>query len=134
VDVLCVRGMHVSFRCFYRAMLSICGTSHGPVSVHPSQVGVLSKRINESSWFLARELHSTYPTLCYTEIHVPSKIRVTSLWNFAPNSGLRKFRHGISSKHAINLARERWTLRGLKLGCRRSTKFIIPPSSDARPL
>ena len=96
VDVLCVRGMHVSFRCFYRAMLSICGTSHGPVSVHPSQVGVLSKRINESSWFLAWELHSTYPTLCYTEIHVPSKIRVTSLWNFAPNSGLRKFRHGIS--------------------------------------
>jgi len=40
---------------FYRAMLSIRGTSHGSVSVRvcPSQVGVLSKRLNESSWFLA---------------------------------------------------------------------------------
>jgi len=28
-----------------------------------SQVGVLSKRLNESSWFLARELPSTLPTL-----------------------------------------------------------------------
>ena len=62
-----------------------------------SQVGVLLKQLNESGWFLARELHSTYLTLCYKEIHVPLKIRVlTSLWNFAPNSGLRKFRNGIS--------------------------------------
>jgi len=38
-------------RRFYRAMLSIRGTSHGPVSVCPSQVGVLLKRMNESSWF-----------------------------------------------------------------------------------
>ena len=53
---------------FYRAMLCIRGTSHGPVSVRPSvcpsQVGVLSKRMNESSWFLASELPSTRPTLC----------------------------------------------------------------------
>ena len=53
---------------FYRAMLCIRGTSHGPVSVRlsvcPSQVGVLSKRMNESSWFLACELPSTRPTLC----------------------------------------------------------------------
>ena len=48
---------------FYRAMLCIRGTSHGPVSVCPSQVGVLSKRLNESSWFLACELHSTRSTL-----------------------------------------------------------------------
>ena len=34
------------------------------------------------------------------------------LWDFVPNSGLRKFRHGISIvERAINLARERWTLR-----------------------
>jgi len=45
-------------------------------SVCPSQVGVLSKRLNESSWFLARELHPTYPKLCYEEIWVPPKIRV----------------------------------------------------------
>jgi len=53
---------------FYRAMLSIRGTSHGLVavclSVRHSQVSVLSKRMNESSWFLACELPSTRPTLC----------------------------------------------------------------------
>ena len=54
-------------RSFYRAMLSIRGTSQGAVSVSVclSQVGVLSKRVNESGWFLAWELHSIYPTLCY---------------------------------------------------------------------
>jgi len=36
------------------------------------------------------------------------KNKGTSLWNFAPNSGLRKFRHGISIvERVINLARER---------------------------
>ena len=35
------------------------------------------------------------------------------LWHFFLNSGLRKFRHDISSKHAINLAQERLTLRTL---------------------
>ena len=49
---------------FYRAMLCIRGTSHGPMSVCPAQVGVLSKQLNESSWFLACELPSTRPTLC----------------------------------------------------------------------
>ena len=52
----------------YRAMLCTWGTSHGPVSVsvcvHLSQIGVLSKRLNRSSWFLACELPSTRPTLC----------------------------------------------------------------------
>ena len=40
------------------------GTSYGPVSVSlcMPQVGVLSKRINESGWFLAWELPS------YTEL------------------------------------------------------------------
>ena len=42
------------------------------------------------------ELHSTYPTLCHKEIHVPSKITVLPFWNFVLNSGLRKFCHGIS--------------------------------------
>jgi len=34
---------------FYRAILCIRGTSHGPVSVYPSQVGVLLKRLNVGS-------------------------------------------------------------------------------------
>jgi len=36
-------------------------------------VCVLSKWLNESGWILARELPSTYPTLCYKEIRVTSK-------------------------------------------------------------
>jgi len=40
-----------------------------------SQVGVLSKRLNEWGWFFAQDLLSTRPTLCYKEIQVPSKIR-----------------------------------------------------------
>ena len=77
-------------------MLSIRGTSHGPVSVCPSQVGVLSKRLNESSSFLACELSFTRPTLCKKGNSVISKNKGTSLWNFVLNSGLRKLRHGIS--------------------------------------
>ena len=46
---------------FYHAMLCIHGTSHGPVSM---SVCHKSKRLNESSWFLACELPSTRPTLC----------------------------------------------------------------------
>jgi len=55
------------------------GTSYCPVSVcvcHMSQAGVLSKRLNESGWFLAWQLPPTYPPLCYKEIRVPSTIRV----------------------------------------------------------
>jgi len=59
----------------YRAMLCIRGTSHGPVSVCPSQVRVLLIRLNESSWFLACELPSTRPTLCCKEIRLSPKIR-----------------------------------------------------------
>jgi len=52
--------------------------------------------MNESGWFLARQLPSTYPTVCYKEIQVPSKIRVLPSGTFSPNSGLRKFRHSMS--------------------------------------
>ena len=46
------------------------------LSVCLSQVGVLSKRINESGWFLACELPSTCLTLCHKKIQVSSKVRV----------------------------------------------------------
>jgi len=100
---VCRHGWEVSMvfnrNCFYRAMLSIRGTSHGPVSVCPSQVGVLSKRLNKSTWFLARELPSTKFHPSYTVLKVNSVIsrnKGTSLWNVVLNSGLRTFHHGIS--------------------------------------
>ena len=52
-------GRVYTYKCFYRAMLCIRGTSHGPVSVRPSvcpsQVGVLLKRLNVGS----RKQHHT---------------------------------------------------------------------------
>ena len=60
----------------------------------------------------------------------------TFLWNFFLNFGLRKFRHGISIvERAINLAGESSSVSERdKPDSRWSTKLIIPPSSDARPL
>jgi len=60
---------------------------------------------------LAWGLLSTSPTLYFMEIQVSTKIRVLPSGTFFLNSGLRKFRHGISIvERAINLARERWSL------------------------
>jgi len=95
-------------------MLSIRGTSHGPVSVCVclSQVGVLPKRMNESGWLLAWELYSTYLTECYKEIHVPSKIGVRLSGILLQTLDLENFATAYrSSKCVINLARERWTHR-----------------------
>jgi len=80
-------------------MLSIRGTSHGPVSVCPSvcpsQVGVLSKRLNESSWFW--NVSFLPPVLqCVKRKFGHLRNKGTSFWNLVPKSGLRKFRHGIS--------------------------------------
>jgi len=63
---------------FYRAMLCIRGTSLGPVSVSPSQVGDLLKRLNESSWFLACEAVSFLPPVlhCVKRNSVISKNKV----------------------------------------------------------
>jgi len=76
-------------RCYASAVLAmgLC------LSVCPSQVGVLSKRMNESSWLLACELPSTRYTVLKGK-SVISRNKGTSLWNFVLNSGLRKFRHG----------------------------------------
>ena len=85
----------VSADCIQRQFLSArryasAGTSHAPVSVRlsVSQVGVLLKRLNESGWFLARELPSQGNSGTF-------KNKGTSVWNFVQNCRLRKFRHGI---------------------------------------
>ena len=82
---------------FYRVMLCIRGTSHGPVSVRPSQIGVLLKLLNESSWFLACELPSSRHIHCVKGKFGYLQNKGTSLWNFVLNFGLRKFRHGCIS-------------------------------------
>ena len=112
------------------AILARVLASYGPVSVSVclSQVGVPSKRLNESGWFLARELPLTYPTLCCKEIQVSSKIRVLHAETLLETLDLENFATAYRIvERAINLARQRWTISHL-------SKLIIPPSSDAQPL
>jgi len=87
-------------------------TSYGRVSVRVclSQVCVLWKRLDESGWFLAWELPSTYPTLCYKEIQASSKIRYFPEFSLELCSKLWSTVYR-SSKRVIYLARKRWTLR-----------------------
>jgi len=59
-------------------------------SVRPS-VGIVSKRLDEPSLFLARRLPSTYPTPCYEEIRVPLKIRVLSCGTLSQTLDLENF-------------------------------------------
>ena len=98
-------------------MLCIRGTSRGPVSVSVSvSVSVTSPsstKTAERIWLvLARELHSTYPTLCYKEIHVRLKIRVLPSGIMLQTLDLQNFATAYrSSKRVINLAPEKWTLR-----------------------
>ena len=97
-------------RCMDNRKMASGSTSHGRVSVCLSDVRVLSKRLNESSWVLAWELPSTRP-IVLTGNSAISKIKGTSLWNCVKNSGLTKFCFGCrSSKRVINLTGERWTL------------------------
>ena len=46
------------------------------MSVRLSQAGIVSKRLDKSSWSFVWMLPSTYPTLCCKEIWVSAKIRV----------------------------------------------------------
>jgi len=105
------------------------------LSVCLTQVGVRSKRPNESNWFW-------YGSFLPSILHCAKinsgifKNKGTSLWNFVPNSGLRKFCFGISivetcyqlslrnvdAQSVIN-----WTVVG-----QLSWQYL--PSSDARPL
>jgi len=69
---------------FYRAMLSIHGTSHGPVSVCPSQVGVLLKRLNVG---LHKQHHTIAQGLLFSDAKDLRKIRPGLPHTGAPNTG-----------------------------------------------
>jgi len=71
-------------------------TSYGPVSVSVTNQCSI-KTVKRIGLFLARKLPSTYITLCFKEIQVPSKIRaLPSGTLLQTRSGLKKFRHSIS--------------------------------------
>ena len=63
------------------------------------------------------------------------KTKDAFLWNFVPNSGLEKFRFGISIvEKCYRLSGQGGRSESDKLDRRRSTMLTIPPSSDSRPL
>ena len=77
-----------------------------------SQVSVLSKWMDGSSWFLASRLLSTYPTLCYKEIQVYTKIRVFPTGTLSQTPDLENFASVYRLwKRVIDLAQEMWTLQ-----------------------
>jgi len=103
------------------------------LSVCMSQVGVLSKRLNESSWFLAWELSSTYSAQRYKEIRVPSKIKVLPSGTLLQTLDLRKFCHGISigkTRYQLSSTKVHGRPERDKLDRRRSTKLTILPTLD----
>ena len=79
---------------FYRAMLCIRDTSHGPVSVHLSvcvcvclclsQVGVLLKRLNVGSH---KQHHTIAQGLYFSDVKDLREIRPGSHSIWAPNAG-----------------------------------------------
>ena len=102
------------------------GTGYGPVSLCLClRLSVTSRSAIETNkqigLVLAWELPSTYATLYYKEIRVPPKNKGSSLWNFAHNSGLRKFRHRrsivetcyqLSSRKVDSQSMMNWTVIG----------------------
>ena len=103
------------------------------VCVCLSQVNVLSKGMNDLICFLARGLLSTSPTLCFQEIQVSTKVRIGLVPSGTPDLENFATAYGSSNVLSISLEKDGRSERD-KLDRRRSTKLIIPSSSDARPL
>ena len=60
--------------------------------------------LNQPSWFLAWELHSTLPTLCFKEIQVSPKIRVLPSGTLPQTLDLENFAMAYrSSKRVVTL-------------------------------
>jgi len=89
---------------YYRATLCYsgicCRREFVRLSVRYKPVLCTSKRLDESSWVLTERLLSTYPTLCYTEISVSSKIRVLAAGTLSQTA---EFRHGKSIASSTKL-------------------------------
>ena len=95
-----------------RRPLSVC------LSVCPSQAGVVSKRPDESSWFLECRPPSAYPTLSYKELWVSPKTKVLpsgtlsqtpDLEDFATASRSRCRQNSSSSSSTVELVDDTYT-------------------------
>ena len=59
--------------------IALCPSVSVCVCLCLSQVGVVLKWLDGSSWFLAWRLLSTSPTLCFEEIRICTKVRYFAL-------------------------------------------------------
>jgi len=113
---------------FYRYASAVFAVVVCP-PVCPSQAGVISKRLDESSWFLAWRLPSTYPTLRFKEIRVSLEIRLLPSETLPQTLDLENF--ATASPWCISVVNKtRWrptlwiaptTVERVVAGC---TKFI----------
>jgi len=90
----------------------------------------------ESSWFLARELPSTYPIMCWKEIWVSTKITdSTSSGTLSQTPDVKNLLRRIDRRNVLSTLLDKGgRSERNKLDRRRSAKLTIPPSSDVRPL
>jgi len=114
------------------------GTGYGPVSLCLClRLSVTSRSSIETDkqigLVLAWELPSTYATLYYKEIRVPPKNKGSSLWNFAHNSRLRKFRHDrsiveacyqLSSRKVDSQSMMNWTVSSIAIVYHRNRQAL----------
>ena len=104
------------------------------VCVCLSQVGVLSKWMDGSSWFLACRL-SAHHTLCSKEIQVSTKIRALPSGTLSHTPDLKKIDSVCRSPNMLSTQLEKGGHPERdKLDRHLSNRLIIPPSSDSRPL
>ena len=97
------------------------GTSYGPVSVFLSVCLSVTCRCSIEvdgrlelvfGTYVIRRLFWTYPTLCFKEIQVSTKIRVLSFTTLSGTPDLENFASVCrSSNRVIDLAQQWWTLR-----------------------
>jgi len=78
-------------RCYASAVFAVIVCPSVCLSVRLSQAGVLSKRLDASSWYLAWRLPSIYPKLCFKEIWISPEIRVLPDGNLSQTSDLENF-------------------------------------------
>ena len=71
-----------------------------PSVLCPSQADIVSKLLDESSWYLTRKLPSTYPTTCYKKIRVSPKIRVLPSGTLSQTSDLSSILHDNKKLHS----------------------------------
>ena len=125
-----------------RHAIASAGIRYGPVSVRHKLEFYRNGWTNLAGFGMRASLHLSY-TVLKGNLSI-SKNKGTSLWNFVPNSGLRKFRFNISIiETCYLLSSQQWTITNSYMMCWRhrqtdrqtdrpdksSSNMVGPPSA-----